>query len=95
MTPKPSRRGPDALYPDTVALAYDAARRWLSCVYRDHSLYVWDVGDLRAVGKVCSELFHSSFVWSVEVRPPRGSWWLLVAPLSPLTRGRGAGVPRI
>lgn len=64
-----------------MALAYDAARRWLSCVYRDHSVYVWDVGDLRAVGKVWSELFHSSFVWSVEVRPRRaelgrrGSSW--------------------
>uniref|UniRef100_A0A8B9CIL3 WD repeat domain 62 n=1 Tax=Anser brachyrhynchus TaxID=132585 RepID=A0A8B9CIL3_9AVES len=65
----PLSERPDALYPDTIALAYDAARRWLSCVYRDHSVYVWDVGDLRAVGKVWSELFHSSFVWSVEVYP--------------------------
>uniref|UniRef100_A0A8C3CNQ8 WD repeat domain 62 n=1 Tax=Cairina moschata TaxID=8855 RepID=A0A8C3CNQ8_CAIMO len=65
----PRLERPDALYPDTVALAYDAARRWLSCVYRDHSVYVWDVGDLRAVGKVWSELFHSSFVWSVEAYP--------------------------
>ncbi|XP_035170208.1 WD repeat-containing protein 62-like, partial [Oxyura jamaicensis] len=65
--PQPGR--PDELYPDTVALAYDAGRRWLSCVYRDHSVYVWDVGDLRAVAKVWGELFHSSFVWSVEVYP--------------------------
>uniref|UniRef100_A0A8B9CIY9 WD repeat domain 62 n=1 Tax=Anser brachyrhynchus TaxID=132585 RepID=A0A8B9CIY9_9AVES len=69
VTQAPQPRRPDALYPDTIALAYDAARRWLSCVYRDHSVYVWDVGDLRAVGKVWSELFHSSFVWSVEVYP--------------------------
>ncbi|KAM9168567.1 LOW QUALITY PROTEIN: WD repeat-containing protein 62 [Mergus octosetaceus] len=69
VTQAPQPRRPDALYPDTVALAYDVARRWLSCVYRDHSVYVWDVGDLRAVGKVWSELFHSSFVWSVEAYP--------------------------
>ncbi|KAM6188872.1 WD repeat-containing protein 62 [Sarcoramphus papa] len=64
----PSRRS-DLIYPDTIALAYDACNRWLSCVYKDHSVYVWDVGDLRNVGKVWSDLFHSSFVWSVEVYP--------------------------
>ncbi|KAM6032948.1 WD repeat-containing protein 62-like [Theristicus caerulescens] len=69
-TPFPSpRRRPDLVYPDTIALAYDACNRWLSCVYKDHSVYVWEVGDLRNVRKVWSDLFHSSFVWSVEVYP--------------------------
>uniref|UniRef100_A0A8C3Q3L9 MABP1/WDR62 second WD40 domain-containing protein n=1 Tax=Chrysolophus pictus TaxID=9089 RepID=A0A8C3Q3L9_CHRPC len=67
--PCPHPLGPDLLYPDTVALSYDPARRWLSCIYRDHSIYVWDVGDLRAVRKVWSDLFHSASVWSVEVYP--------------------------
>lgn len=62
----------DARYPDTVAVSYDPASRWLSCVYNDHSLYVWDVRDLRKVGKVYSALYHSACVWSVEVRPGRG-----------------------
>uniref|UniRef100_A0A674F5H5 Mitogen-activated protein kinase binding protein 1 n=1 Tax=Salmo trutta TaxID=8032 RepID=A0A674F5H5_SALTR len=57
----------DARYPDTVAVSYDPASRWLSCVYNDHSLYVWDVRDLRKVGKVYSALYHSACVWSVEV----------------------------
>lgn len=57
----------DARYPDTVAVSYDSTNRWLSCVYNDHSLYVWDVRDLRKVGKVFSALYHSSCVWSVEV----------------------------
>ncbi|KAL0968950.1 hypothetical protein UPYG_G00220380 [Umbra pygmaea] len=61
----------DARYPDTVAVSYDAASRWLSCVYNDHSLYVWDVRDLRKVGKVYSALYHSACVWSVEVYPDR------------------------
>ncbi|XP_010226321.1 PREDICTED: WD repeat-containing protein 62-like, partial [Tinamus guttatus] len=60
---------PDWEYPDAVALAYDPRRSWLSCVYRDHSIYVWDVRDIGRVRRVCSELFHSSFVWSVEVYP--------------------------
>ncbi|XP_067312025.1 mitogen-activated protein kinase-binding protein 1 isoform X5 [Pseudorasbora parva] len=56
-------------YPDAVAVHYDPTNRWLSCVYNDHSLYVWDVRDLRKVGKVYSALYHSSCVWSVEVYP--------------------------
>uniref|UniRef100_A0A671LDQ9 Mitogen-activated protein kinase-binding protein 1-like n=1 Tax=Sinocyclocheilus anshuiensis TaxID=1608454 RepID=A0A671LDQ9_9TELE len=56
-------------YPDTVAVSYDPTNRWLSCVYSDHSLYVWDVRDLRKVGKVYSALYHSACVWSVEVYP--------------------------
>uniref|UniRef100_W5N198 Mitogen-activated protein kinase binding protein 1 n=1 Tax=Lepisosteus oculatus TaxID=7918 RepID=W5N198_LEPOC len=59
----------DARYPDTVAVTYDPTNRWLSCVYNDHSLYTWDVRDLRKVGKVYSALYHAACVWSVEVYP--------------------------
>ncbi|XP_041092293.1 WD repeat-containing protein 62-like isoform X2 [Polyodon spathula] len=62
-------RNPDVGYPDAVALAFDPSTRWLSCVYSDHSLYVWDVTDLRKVGKVNSALYHSGCVWSVETYP--------------------------
>ncbi|XP_068194880.1 mitogen-activated protein kinase-binding protein 1 isoform X2 [Antennarius striatus] len=63
---------PDAHYPDTVAVTYDPANRWLSCIYNDHSVYVWDVRDLRdprRAGKLYSALYHSSCVWSLEVYP--------------------------
>uniref|UniRef100_UPI00398E5FA1 mitogen-activated protein kinase-binding protein 1-like isoform X2 n=1 Tax=Pristiophorus japonicus TaxID=55135 RepID=UPI00398E5FA1 len=59
----------DATYPDTIAVAFDASSRWLSCVYSDHSLYVWDTNDVKKVGKVYSALYHNSSVWSVEVYP--------------------------
>ncbi|KAI4882938.1 hypothetical protein NFI96_015614 [Prochilodus magdalenae] len=62
----------DSRYPDTVAVTYDPTNRWLSCVYNDHSLYVWDARDLRKVGKVYSALYHSSCVWSVETYPEGG-----------------------
>ncbi|XP_044291370.1 WD repeat-containing protein 62 [Varanus komodoensis] len=62
-------RNPGAAYPDTIALAFDVCHHWLSCVYKDHSLYVWDVKNHNRVGKVWSGLFHSSFVWNVEVYP--------------------------
>eukprot|EP00079_Xenopus_tropicalis_P017388 XP_004917287.1 PREDICTED: mitogen-activated protein kinase-binding protein 1 isoform X2 [Xenopus tropicalis] len=59
----------DAKYPDTIAMTFDPTNQWLSCVYNDHSLYVWDVKDLKKVGKVYSALYHSSCVWSVEIYP--------------------------
>lgn len=61
---------PGSRFPDTVAVTYDPANGWLSCIYSDHSVYVWDVGqlcDLRRVGKLFSALYHSSCVWSAEV----------------------------
>ncbi|XP_043851308.1 WD repeat-containing protein 62 [Dromiciops gliroides] len=62
-------RKAQSVYPDTVALAFDPCHHWLSCVYKDHSIYVWDIQDLTKVGKVWSDLFHSSYVWNVEVYP--------------------------
>ncbi|KAM4663130.1 mitogen-activated protein kinase-binding protein 1 [Discoglossus pictus] len=59
----------DAKYPDTIGMTFDPASQWLSCVYNDHSLYVWDIKDLKKVGKVYSALYHSSCVWSIEVYP--------------------------
>uniref|UniRef100_A0A8D0GZ97 WD repeat domain 62 n=1 Tax=Sphenodon punctatus TaxID=8508 RepID=A0A8D0GZ97_SPHPU len=62
-------RRQDSVYPDTIALTFDPCNRWLSCVYKDHSVYIWDVKDTNKVWKVWSDLFHSSFVWNVEVYP--------------------------
>ncbi|CAO2625976.1 WD repeat-containing protein 62 [Lemmus lemmus] len=62
-------RKAEAVYPDTVALTFDPIHEWLSCVYKDHSIYIWDVKDINEVSKMWSELFHSSFVWNVEVYP--------------------------
>ncbi|XP_062274498.1 WD repeat-containing protein 62 isoform X3 [Scomber scombrus] len=64
-----SPAGPEAQYPDAVALTFDPAARHLTCVYNDHSVYVWDVKDVRNVGKLYSALYHSSCVWSLEVYP--------------------------
>ncbi|OCT64855.1 mitogen-activated protein kinase-binding protein 1-like [Xenopus laevis] len=59
----------EAKYPDTIAMTFDPTNQWLSCVYNDHSLYVWDVKDLKKGGKVYSSLYHSSCVWSIEIYP--------------------------
>ncbi|XP_055682850.1 mitogen-activated protein kinase-binding protein 1 isoform X2 [Lutzomyia longipalpis] len=59
----------NAKYPDTIALVYDEARSKATCVYNDHSLYVWDLRDVRRVGKSHSFLYHSACIWGVETVP--------------------------
>ncbi|XP_037100854.1 mitogen-activated protein kinase-binding protein 1-like isoform X2 [Syngnathus acus] len=59
----------DARYPDAMAVTYDPVSRWLSCVYADHSVFVWDVADLTRVAKVHSALFHAACVWDLEMFP--------------------------
>ncbi|XP_052335446.1 WD repeat-containing protein 62 [Oncorhynchus keta] len=60
---------PKAEYPDTLALTFDPVTRHLTCVYNDHSVYVWDLRDIKNVGKVYSALYHSGCVWSLETYP--------------------------
>ncbi|XP_066560088.1 WD repeat-containing protein 62 isoform X2 [Amia ocellicauda] len=60
---------PEAVYPDTLAVTYDPVSCWLTCVYSDHSVYIWDVREMKKVGKVNSALYHNSCVWSVETYP--------------------------
>ncbi|XP_062567401.1 mitogen-activated protein kinase-binding protein 1-like [Saccostrea cucullata] len=59
----------DAKFPDTIAVSYDDAHKKVTCVYNDHSLYIWDVHDVRKVGKSWSFLYHSSCIWGLEVNP--------------------------
>ncbi|XP_066437645.1 WD repeat-containing protein 62 isoform X2 [Eleutherodactylus coqui] len=59
----------NSCYPDTCALVYDGGNHWLCCVYNDHSIYVWD---LRSPRKVYSALYHSSYIWNIEVSTDSG-----------------------
>ncbi|XP_061168980.1 mitogen-activated protein kinase-binding protein 1-like [Saccostrea echinata] len=59
----------DARFPDTVAISYDDVHRKVTCVYNDHSLYVWDVHDVMKISKICSFLYHSNGIWGSEVYP--------------------------
>ena len=40
----------------------------VTCIYNDHSLYVWDVNDILKIGKKWSFLYHSSCIYGLEVR---------------------------
>ncbi|KAM4743032.1 WD repeat-containing protein 62 isoform 2-T2 [Anableps anableps] len=59
----------EAPHPDTLALSLDPRGRRLSCVYTDHSVYVWDVRDVKNAGRLYSALYHSSCVWNIQVYP--------------------------
>jgi len=59
----------DAVYPDASAVSYDEQNARVSVVYNDHSLYIWDVRDIRKVGKSHSFLYHSACIWGLEVYP--------------------------
>jgi len=54
-------------YPDTIAICYSGIDNKLTCVYNDHSLYVWDVTEIMKVGKARSFLFHSGAIWGIDV----------------------------
>ncbi|GAB1862184.1 Mitogen-activated protein kinase-binding protein 1 isoform X9 [Camponotus japonicus] len=64
-----SQHPSNARYPDTIALAFDERNNKLTCIYNDHSIYVWDVKDIRRVGKSHSFLYHSACIWGVEMYP--------------------------
>lgn len=65
----PLSKAEKAAYPDTVAVALDTVNQRLACVYNDHSLYTWDMKDMKKIGKTWSSLYHSTCVWGVEVYP--------------------------
>ncbi|XP_052106748.1 mitogen-activated protein kinase-binding protein 1-like isoform X4 [Mytilus californianus] len=60
----------DAKYPDTIGIVYDDWNNKVTCIYNDHSMYIWDVHDVKKIGKSRSFLFHSSFIYSIETSPP-------------------------
>ncbi|XP_057317012.1 mitogen-activated protein kinase-binding protein 1-like isoform X2 [Hydractinia symbiolongicarpus] len=55
--------------PDLVAISMDLAHFKLTSIYNDHSLYIWDVHDVKKVGKTASFLYHSACIWGVETYP--------------------------
>ena len=49
----------NAKYPDTIAIAYDENNHKVTAVYNDHSMYVWDVKDIKRVGVLQGEVLGS------------------------------------
>ncbi|GBM34108.1 Mitogen-activated protein kinase-binding protein 1 [Araneus ventricosus] len=64
-----SSHPPGSKYPDVIAITLDETNKKVTCVHSDHSLYVWDVKDVKKVGKSHSFLYHSACIWGVETYP--------------------------
>lgn len=58
----------NAKYPDAVALAFDQRNMKLTCVYNDHSLYLWDVRDIKRVSHIMIFLLLNVVSWWCVVR---------------------------
>jgi len=50
-----------------MAITLDEDNQKVTCVYKDHSMYIWDIRDIKRVGKSHSFLFHSACIWGIEV----------------------------
>ncbi|CAG8452818.1 28309_t:CDS:10 [Dentiscutata erythropus] len=62
---------PNDTYPDTTAIKFDAETGKLTCIYSDRSLFIWDIKDVKKIGKYRSFLYHCDTIWGVEMIPPR------------------------
>ncbi|CDH51194.1 mitogen-activated protein kinase-binding protein1 isoform 1 [Lichtheimia corymbifera JMRC:FSU:9682] len=56
-------------YPDAIAVAYDDMSNKVTAVYSDRSLFLWDIHDLKKIGKYRSFIYHSECVWGIEPCP--------------------------
>ncbi|KAJ3330592.1 hypothetical protein HDU76_005282 [Blyttiomyces sp. JEL0837] len=64
-----SSGAPNATYPDVTSIKTDVDGDKIMCTYSDKSLFIWDVKDLKHIGKYRSFLYHSDCVWGVEMFP--------------------------
>lgn len=59
----------NARYPDATAIVFDKSNFKVTVIYNDHSIYIWDVRDIKKVGKTQSFMFHSACIWGLEIYP--------------------------
>lgn len=57
---------PNSTYPDTIAMVFDETNMKLTCVYNDHSLYIWDVNDINRVIKFKKKIRHFFIAYLIK-----------------------------
>ncbi|KAI8099075.1 WD40-repeat-containing domain protein [Halteromyces radiatus] len=62
----PQQTDQDIYYPDVVALTYNESIAKLTAIYSDRSLYIWDVKNIKKIGKYRSFIAHSDCVWGTR-----------------------------
>ncbi|CAF1595930.1 unnamed protein product, partial [Adineta ricciae] len=53
-------------FPDTIAVCLDEDKSVLTCFYNDHSFYIWDIKNSKAIRKRDSHMYHSGCGWGIE-----------------------------
>ncbi|ORZ02621.1 hypothetical protein BCR43DRAFT_481844 [Syncephalastrum racemosum] len=61
--------GTNLHYPDVVSLAYDGRTDRVTAVYSDRSMFLWDIRDMKRIGKYRSFIYHSDCIWGIEPCP--------------------------
>eukprot|EP00116_Pleurobrachia_bachei_P002650 sb/3462912/ len=62
-------RLPNSEFPDCLAAVVDRGTNLVMSLYRDKSLYIWDISDFDKIGKRRSYLNHSACICAIEVYP--------------------------
>ena len=44
-------------------------------IYDDHSMYIWDITDIKKIGKNRSFLYHNGAIWGLDVSEEFGIFW--------------------
>ncbi|XP_063680293.1 mitogen-activated protein kinase-binding protein 1-like isoform X3 [Bolinopsis microptera] len=60
---------PSSEFPDCIGVVADSLTSKVIVLYRDKSLYIWDIANIHRVGKYRSYLFHSACICAIEVYP--------------------------
>ncbi len=68
-TSLPTSSNSNELYPDAICCKLSADNMKVACVYSDRSLFVWDIKNIKKIGKYRSFLSHSACVWDIDVFP--------------------------
>ncbi|CAG7784804.1 unnamed protein product [Allacma fusca] len=66
-----SSHPPVSKFPNVVAIGAPGGKKVVA-VYADHSMYAWDVQDIKRVGLSHSWLWHSGCIWDIAMGKPAG-----------------------
>ena len=64
---------PNARYPDATAVTYDEQNFKATVIYNDHSVYVWDVRDIKKVRIIFS--FVIKLRWTKRMLQKKSATW--------------------
>ena len=56
-------------YPDAIAVKSSPDQKHLICFYNNRSLFIWDISNIKQVGKYRSFISNSSCVWGLDMFP--------------------------